>query len=350
MTREMQSRWALIIIAIVAATAGLKLADAVFAPLALAFVIAVVLSPLADFLAKAGVPNTASAVLSFIFGLALLIALILAAEPFVTDIYEQGPRIRYELRETLADLRHMLRGLDDVTEEVQKALAPAGAAEAAEPSPQNGVSIPSLTDALFLAPAIAGQMLIFGGGLFFILLCRADIYHWLARLASENGTGRAVTAECFRRADRQVSRYFLTVAMINTAFGVSVAAALAALGMPSAILWGAVAMLMNFIVYLGPALVAVSLLAAGVIVFDGLASALPAAAFVMLNFIEGQFVTPTLVGRQMQVNPLLVFLSLCLWLWLWGPIGGFVAIPVLVWGIAVTQGLVQPAEEVREAA
>ena len=81
----------------------------------------------------------------------------------------------------------------------------------------------------------------------------------------------------------------------------------------------------------GPALVAAALLLAGLLSFDGLAGLAPAALFVSMNAIEGQFVTPALVGRHMHVNPLLVFLSLVFWLWLWGPIGGIVAIPVLVW-------------------
>jgi predicted PurR-regulated permease PerM len=78
-------------------------------------------------------------------------------------------------------------------------------------------------------------------------------------------------------------------------------------------------------------MVASALLVVGIVTFDGVMSFVPMVVFVTMNMIEAQFVTPTFVGRQMSLNPLLVFLSLAVWLWLWGPIGGLIAIPALVW-------------------
>ena len=179
-------------------------------------------------------------------------------------------------------------------------------------------------------------MLIFAGGLYFFLLCRTDVYQWLAKFAR---VPTETAVRTFREADRLVARYSLTITLINAVFGVAVGVALQLVGMPGAILWAFVAALMNFIMYLGPAIVALALAIAGTITFDGVYSFVPAAVFVGLNVLEGQFITPSLVGHRMRVNPLLVFLSLCLWLWLWGPIGGIVAIPLLVWIIAVTNGI-----------
>ena len=139
-------------------------------------------------------------------------------------------------------------------------------------------------------------------------------------------------------AERRVSLYFLTILVINAIFGIVVAGAMAVVGMPWPLTWGIVAFLLNFILYLGPVVVAGCLVVAGSLNFAGLEAFLPAAVYVGLNAVEGQFVTPSLVGRSLHVNPLLVFLSLVLWLWLWGPLGGFVAIPLLVWLIAVTTG------------
>ncbi len=72
---------------------------------------------------------------------------------------------------------------------------------------------------------------------------------------------------------------------------------------------------------------------------SGPASLAPAASFILLNTIEGQFVTPALVGKHMAVNPLLVFLALIVGIWLWGPIGGIVAIPLLLWGLVLSDSL-----------
>ncbi|PTQ74916.1 AI-2E family transporter [Celeribacter persicus] len=330
MTRSARGHWALIILTLIAVIAALDLSQALLAPFVLAFVCAVVLSPVSAFWKRCGVPPALGALLSFCCVLSLLAALVFLAEPLVEQAYAQIPSIKYELKEGLTHLRQVFRGISDVTKEVQDTIAP----ENANSDTAQSVTLPSLGDALFAAPSLAAQILLFAGALFFILLSRDEVYESLSKVHPE---GPSVA--CLRDADARVSRYFLTITLINTCFGALVAAALAAIGLPGAMLWGVVAALMNFILYIGPAMVAAALVVAGIMGFDGPLSFAPAATFVMLNMMEGQFVTPTLVGRHMQVNPLLVFLSLCFWLWLWGPVGGFVAIPLLVWGLAVFKGL-----------
>ncbi|SFR08644.1 AI-2E family transporter [Poseidonocella sedimentorum] len=334
MQRFLQGQWPLLVLAALATAGALEYAAGLVAPIVLAFVCAVVLSPVAAFWKRCGLPNSFSALLSFFCALSLLGGLIFLAEPLVSDAYRQVPKIKNELREGMEQVRGVMRGISDMTEEVQKAIDPEAAEDAEKPAP---IELPSLGDALFAAPAFAAQFLVFVGSLFFIMLSRDDVYEWLA--ANLRNTSAARTAACLRAADRRVSHYFLTISLINTCFGVLVAAALGAIGLPNPILWGFVAAGMNFILYLGPALVAVALLAAGLVAFEGWASLLPPVVFVTLNALEGQFITPTLVGRQVRVNPLLIFLSLCFWLWLWGPIGGFIAIPLLVWCVAVYDGL-----------
>jgi len=96
---------------------------------------------------------------------------------------------------------------------------------------------------------------------------------------------------------------------------------------------------LNYLVYVGPAMLMLLLLFAGVAAFDGAMILLPAAAFIVLNTIEGQVLTPALVGKHLEVNPLLIFLALVFGLWLWGPIGGIVAIPLLLWVLALNDAL-----------
>lgn len=107
--------------------------------------------------------------------------------------------------------------------------------------------------------------------------------------------------------------------------------------------WGLLAFLVNFILYLGPAMLALALLIAGLITFDGAYGLLPAALYLAMNATEGEFVTFVLVGRSMSVNPLLVFFSLVFWLWLWGPVGGFIAIPGLIWFMVVAKTMLAPS-------
>jgi len=324
------ARIAAVVVGVIALFVALRLAQGVFAPMLLALVVGVVLSPLSGAIDRLGLPQVAGALIGLLVILTVLGGLVLLLEPVVRLALQRVPRLLFELRDTVAALQRAMADLNTMTDEIARAINPNGGDE--EASEQ--VSVPRMTDALYYAPAIAAQVMIFVGTLFFFLLSRNDIYQWVADRFPERR--RVVTAWFLKRAERRVSRYFLTITMINAAFGLTVTLALTLLGMPVPMMWGLIAFLLNFLLYLGPATVSIALLLAGTLVFDGPMVFAPAAAFVLLNLMEGQFVTPALVGRQMRVNPLLVFLSLVFWLWLWGPLGGFVAIPLLVWLLALS--------------
>ena len=102
-------------------------------------------------------------------------------------------------------------------------------------------------------------------------------------------------------------------------------------GLPSPALWGVVAFLLNYIPYVGPAIVAMILLVLGIISLPTLPAALVGAGAVCwFCTVEGHFITPSLVGRQLTLSPLALFLSLAFWTWLWGPLGTFLATPILI--------------------
>lgn len=324
------ARWAIIVLGVIAVIAALRAAADLLAPLALALVLGVVLSPVATRLERLGIGALASAGSVVVASLAILGGLLLFLGPYLTQLWTEAPMIWRELRESFVDLQRLIRGISEASEEVARAIDPDAA-----PQSDGGEGSPpviSITDAVLAAPAFAAQLMVFLGTLFFFSLTRSQTYRWIARVVS--GPDSTI-AQRLEEADSLVSRYFLTISLINLGMGAAVAIALWALGLPSAILWGVLAGLLNFVLYLGPALVAVGLLVAGVVVFDGLAALAPLAVYLVLNVIESQVVTPLLVGRHLRVNPLLVFLSLVLWLWIWGPIGGIVAIPLAIWTLAL---------------
>lgn len=88
-----------------------------------------------------------------------------------------------------------------------------------------------------------------------------------------------MTALKLRSAERHVSRYLVTTTQINATLGAACAEAFQAIGLPGAVFWGADVFLMNFIVYLGPAVCLVAMLFAGVAAFDGGLALLRAAAY-----------------------------------------------------------------------
>ncbi len=326
------SSLALLPVGIVALTGGLWFAASILAPTALGLMIGIVAAPFAVALAERGVPPRAAAVATFAASLTSVALLALFFQPTVAHLVERAPEILADLRELAWMVRGFFRGVSDVTSAVSDALVPEARADGGSDA---AARIPSVTDALLMAPGLLSQLLIFVGVLFFYLLSRDEILDWIARVCEAAATSGQDTATAVRArletAERDVSRYFVTVTLINATLGAATALVLHFIGLPGAITWGLVACLLNFLPYLGPSLFMGGLLLAGIVSFEGGMSLVPAAAFLVLNVIEGQFATPTLVARQLSLNPLAVFLALVFGIWLWGPIGGVVAIPALVW-------------------
>lgn len=320
----------MIVVGTISLIVAMNLGEDILAPLTLALVTGVVLSPLADFWERHGYSAVWGALIGLVATLVLIGALILAFHPIIAQLVSQAPKVWADMKEVVEGFRGLLRGLSEVTDSVAAAVAPEANAAPVTQVAEDSVALPTVTDALMIAPAILSQVLIFAGALFFFLLTRSEIYDWVSLRLSDRG-GRAELAHRLRRADRNVSRYFSTITLINAGLGAITAGVLQVIGVSDAMIWGVIAFIVNFVVYLGPAVYVVTLLFVGVAQFDGALSLAPAASFLVLNTLEGQFVTPALVGRHMSVNPLLVFLSLIFGLWLWGPIGGIVAIPLLLW-------------------
>jgi len=126
--------------------------------------------------------------------------------------------------------------------------------------------------------------------------------------------------------------YLIVVTAINLALGLVTMLMAYMLGLPSPILWGALAFVLNYVPYVGPAIMDVLLFGIGVLTFPTLLGALlPPAIFLAITVVEGQFLTPAIVGRRLlNLHPLAVFLSIAFWAWLWGPVGAFLATPILI--------------------
>src|SRR6476646_3260398 len=124
----------------------------------------------------------------------------------------------------------------------------------------------------------------------------------------------------------------MVVTAIILSLGIVTIIAAMLMGLPSPILWGALAFGLNYVPYVGPAIMYVLLFVAGLLTYPTLLGALlPPAVFMGVTLIEGQFLTPAIVGRRvLNLHPLAVFLSIAFWAWLWGPVGAFRATPILI--------------------
>jgi predicted PurR-regulated permease PerM len=133
--------------------------------------------------------------------------------------------------------------------------------------------------------------------------------------------------------------------MVNICLGIVVGFGAWLFGYPTPILFGLMATVFNYIPYVGAACTTVVLFAVALVTFPSFAYALlPPAGFVAVATIEGQFITPTLLGRHLTLNPLAILLALAFWSWLWGPIGTFLAVPLTMVGLVTLHHLFPPDE------
>ncbi len=130
--------------------------------------------------------------------------------------------------------------------------------------------------------------------------------------------------------EAQVSRYLFTVTLINIGLGIAVGTTVGFLGLPNPIMWGAMVTLLNFIPYLGALTGIICMTLGAVLSFDSMSYALlfPLTYFVIAT-LEGNFITPFVMGRSLTLNPVLVLLSLTFWGWMWGITGIILAVPIL---------------------
>ncbi len=142
---------------------------------------------------------------------------------------------------------------------------------------------------------------------------------------------RKMAVAMSREVQESVSAYLFTVSLINAAFGIAVALAMFALGMPNPLLWGAVAAVLNFVPFVGPLTGVGIVFAAAMLTYGSFGAALaPPAVYLFLHGLEGSFLTPLILSRRFTLNPVVVMLGLIFWGWIWGIPGALLAMPLLV--------------------
>lgn len=327
------SQIALIVIGIVTITFALQVARFILAPISLALVVGLMLGPVAARIEARGISPYLSAVAVFLLFILILALLALALAGPLLFWVDQAPLVWRELQLGMAQLREPMAALKDVQDQLRQVTGDEGVTVSVE----EGSPIDSL---VALAPAILAQIILFMASLYFFVATRHQTRLAVLKLC----VGRRLrwrTAHIFRDVETLVSRYLLSIAAIN--FGLAVASTLAlwAVGVPSPALWGILAGLLNFVMYIGPAIMAAILFAVGLVTFDTITGSLmPPLVYLSLNMIEAQFVTPMVIGRTMTLNPFVVLLALTFWIWIWGPVGGFVAIPALLVTFAVARNVI----------
>lgn len=165
--------------------------------------------------------------------------------------------------------------------------------------------------------------------LFFLLQDREQLRDKLLRLA-----GRAhltVTTQAIGETSQRISRYLLTIALINIGFGVLISIGLLALQVRHAALWGVLAGLLRFVPYVGAVLSAAMPTFLSLALFPNWYTSLAVLGlFVLTDQLLGGFIEPLVVGHRVGVSPIALLISAIFWGWLWGPVGLLLATPITV--------------------
>lgn len=321
---------ALVGLLIIAVTAVLYLAKAFFLPVVMAFVIGTMLSPAASLLERYKIPRALGAVLLVLSAGALCVFIVgLIASPAI----EWSNRLP-ELGARLKDKLHIFDRPLALWQEVQGMIGGA--------DPLAGFQLPKFEwvqpTLEFLSPTFAEFLLFFATLLLFIASWK-DLRRSLIMTFGER-TSRLRTLRILNEIEVQLGGYLLTVTVINVAVGIGTGLICAVAGMPNPAGLGALAATLNYLPYIGPVVMFVVLVVVGLVTFTTVSAAMVAPLlFVALTFIEGHFVTPTIIGRRLALNALAVFLALGFWTWLWGPMGAFLASPLLIVAIVLKEHL-----------
>jgi predicted PurR-regulated permease PerM len=331
------SQAAAIGIFIILFVAALDLARAMLLPATAAFVIGLMLGPLSARAKAYGIPSLITAIVLWLLVVVVFYGVIILLSAPALDWIGKAPEIGRIIKEKLQVLEQPLSALQDL----RNAILPQGE------NSRFGFDIANFVQpALIVVTPAIGQIFIFFGTLFFFLLGRARLRHVIVILF-ENHDSRLRTLKIINDIERNLTNYLSVVAVINFVVGLGACLIAYFIGLPNPIAWGVLAFILNFIPYIGALIMEAVLLAVGLVTFPSLTQALIAPVLYFgFTTLEGHFITPSIMGRRLALNPLTVFLALIFWTWLWGPIGAFLAVPLLIVALVAINHLFPQEERV----
>jgi len=308
----------------------LYVAKTILMPLVSALVIATLLGPIASRADRYKVPPWLSATILILVMIAVLsLAITLISAPAIEWI-ARAPEIGSKLKDKLAILDQPLAALSDLRQAIG-----GGNTGLKVDIGQSDIIQPALS---IVTPAV-GQLLLFFGMLFFLLAGRSRLRRGLVG-AFARRDARLRTIRILNDVEQNLAGYLATVTAINLAVGAITGVASYVIGLSHPLVFAVMGFILNYVPYVGPGVMVVVLFGVSLVSFPSLAYSLIAPLFFIgLTTIEGHFVTPSIVGQRLTLNALTVFVNLAYWTWLWGPIGGFLAVPILIAALVVTKHL-----------
>jgi len=313
----------LTVLAVLALLYTITLTKALLIPLVLAAFIGLALNPLVAGAARRGLPRWLTScvlMLALLGGLGTGVALL--TQPAL-NWFHDAPTA---LKALAPKLRPLTQQLDAASRATQSLVS-----SNARAAPQARPAMVALTawDIIASTPRVLAAVLTVVLLVFFFLIYGELLLRRLVEIAPSFGYKRHAVS-IVRSIQSEVSRYILTTVLINTGLGSCTALMLWALKVPDPLLWGSVAALANFIPYVGAITTTILLSLVGLTHFEAVGTAVvPALGFAGITAVEGNLITPMILGQRMRISPIAILLWLLLWGWLWGIPGALLAVPML---------------------
>jgi len=301
------------------------IAESVVVPVLIAVLFGLMLAPPVRLLERSRVPRGIGSLLMVLLAMAIIGGAIMALASPARAWVGRMPGAITRIETVMKDLRRPFQMATDATRELGKIT------QMDESNPVRVVDTgPSpFAAALSAAPAVLAGIIITIVLTFLFLLHGDELLRKFVTLAPHLRAKRDLV-EATRTAQSEISMYVITITLINAGLGLATALALWLLDVRDPLLWGGVAALLNYAPFIGPMVTSVALLVVGFSEASTPAIALaPMAAFLGLHLLEGQLLTPHLVGRRLALDPVMVFIAMLVLGWMWGVAGFLLAVPLL---------------------
>ena len=314
-----------IAIVVILALYTCAIAEAVVVPVLIAVLFGLMLAPPVRLLERSRVPRAIGSLLMILLAIAIVGGAIAALASPARTWMQRMPQALVRIETVARDLRRPFQ----VATEASRELGKITQLDGSNPVRVVDTGPSPFASALSAAPAVLAGIVITIVLTFLFLLHGDELLRKFVTLAPHLRAKRDVV-EATRTAQSEISMYVITVTLINAGLGLATAAALWLLGVNDPLLWGGVAALLNYAPFIGPMATSIALLVVGFGEAATPALALaPPAAFLGLHLLEGQILTPHLVGRRLALDPVMVFIAMLVLGWMWGVAGFLLAVPLL---------------------
>jgi predicted PurR-regulated permease PerM len=315
----------LVILTLLAALYTLHLARTFFLPIVLAILLNLLLSPVVRLLrTRARLPEPLGAGIVIVVLLGVLTFGAYRLAPAASAWLARAPESLATLQQKIQPLRGSVEKVTKAAEQVEQAT------DMDKETPQVEIKGPSLTQQFYggtTALLSAALVVIF---LTYFLLAAGDLFLQKLVAVLPQLKDKKTAVHIVRETEEQVSLYLVVTTMINAGVGVVTGVALALLGMPNPVLWGVIAAVLNFVPYIGGLVNTVILALAAFLTFEDIGQALLVpVVFTIINVLEGNLITPWILGKRMRLNTVAVFIGLVFWWFLWGIPGAILAVPMM---------------------